>query len=199
MTGIIIGIAVVLVVVGIPAMWGVGIYNRLVTLRNGYKNSFANVDVQLKRRHDLIPNLVSTAKGYMKHESETLEAVIKARSAAVSASEQVSANPGDPSAMKKLSQAESGLGSSLGRLLALQESYPDLKADASMNKLMTELTSTENMISTSRQAFNSSVLTYNNAREVFPAVIVAGFCNFARAEGFEITDESEREAPKVEF
>ena len=117
----------------------------------------------------------------------------------MSASEKVAANPGDPSAMKKLGQAESGLGGSLGRLLALQESYPDLKADSSMNKLMSELTSTENQISSSRQSFNSAVLSYNNAREVFPAVIVAGFCNFARAESFEITDEAEREAPKVEF
>ena len=174
-------------------------YNRLVALRNRFKNAFAQIDVQLKRRYDLIPNLVETAKGYMKHESGTLEAVIAARNAASSASSRAAANPGDPAAMKELMAAESSLGGSLGRLFALSEAYPDLKASTTMNGLMEELTSTENKVSFSRQAYNDSVMTYNTARESFPSNIIANTFNFTAAELFQIENKAEKEAPKVSF
>ncbi|MFM1770734.1 MAG: hypothetical protein RJA22_3263 [Verrucomicrobiota bacterium] len=174
-------------------------YNRLVGLRNRFKNAFAQIDVQLKRRHDLIPNLVETAKGYLTHERGTLEAVIAARNAATSATTRAAANPGDPAAMRELAAAEGALTGTLGRLFALSEAYPQLKADTTMHGLMEELTSTENKVSFSRQAYNDSVMTYNTARESFPANLVAGLFNFAAAELFQIENKAEREAPKVSF
>jgi len=179
--------------------WGVGVYNKLVTLRNRFKNAFSQIDVQLKRRHDLIPNLVETAKGYMKHESGTLEAVTAARNVAAQAREAIADMPGDPSMMKKLGAAEGQLGSVLGRLLAVSESYPDLKANQNMMALQEELTSTENKVAFSRQAYNDSVMTYNTQREIFPNNLVAGFCNFKEAALFEIENPEEKEAVKVEF
>src|SRR5437868_3953251 len=167
-------------------MWIVSSYNRLVSLRNRYKNAFAQIDVQLKRRYDLIPNLVETAKGYIKHERGTLEAVIAARNAASSASAKAVANPGDPAAMKELSGAESALTGTLGRLFALSEAYPDLKANTTMMRLMEELTSTENKVAFARQAYNDSVMAYNTQREVFPSNIIAGTFNFGPAELFLI-------------
>jgi LemA protein len=177
----------------------VGIYNRLVALRNRYKNAFSQIDVQLKRRYDLIPNLVETAKGYMKHERETLEAVIAARNQAVTASQKAAQNPGDPSSMQGLAGAENALTGALGRLFALVESYPDLKANQNMSQLMEELTSTENKIAFARQAYNDSVTTYNTGREQFPAVIIANMFGFTEAQLLEIEEPKEREAPKVSF
>jgi len=177
----------------------VGVYNRLVRLRNRYKNAFAQIDVQLKRRYDLIPNLVETAKGYMKHERETLEAVIQARNQASSAASTAAANPGDPEAMQGLVGAETALTGTLGRLFALAEAYPDLKANQNMAQLMEELTSTENKIGFSRQAFNDSVTTYNTAIQVFPAVLLAGMFSFNEADLFEIEEPTEREPVKVSF
>jgi LemA protein len=177
----------------------VGIYNGLVTLRNGFRNAFAQVDVQLKRRHDLIPNLVETAKGYMAHERQTLEAVISARAAATQANLRVTANPADAAAVGALGQAEAGLTTALGRLLAVAENYPQLKADTTMRSLMEELTSTENRIAFSRQAFNDGVLAYNNRRETFPAVLLAAALGFQPAEFLRIESEAERQAPKVGF
>jgi len=178
----------------------ISIYNGLVTTRNRYKNAYAQIDVQLKRRYDLIPNLVETAKGYIKHERETLEAVIKARNSAVGAAEKAAANPGDPAAMQSLAGAESALGGMLGRLFALAEAYPDLKANQNMMQLSEELTSTENKIAFSRQAFNDAVTAYNIAREKFPANIVAGMFNFGPAELLQATESAEeRKAPKVSF
>jgi LemA protein len=194
---------ILLVIIVVPlvlvALWTMGAYNGLVTLRNRYQNAFAQIDVQLKRRYDLIPNLVETARGYMKFERETLEAVIQARNAAASAGAQAAANPGDPSAMKQLVGAEATLTGTLGRLFALSEAYPDLKANQNMAKLMEELTSTENKVSFARQAFNDSVMAYNTRREVFPSSIVAGMFHFTAAGLFQITNETEREAPKVSF
>jgi LemA protein len=189
-----------LVVVGLLLVVIVaGMYNKLVTLRNRYKNAFAQIDVQLKRRYDLIPNLVETAKGYMKHERETLEAVIQARNQAVSAGQQAAQNPGDAAAMKSLGAAEGALTGTLGRLFALAESYPDLKANQNMLALQEELTSTENKVAFSRQAYNDAVTYYNTQREVFPTVIVASALNFQEAYLFEIEEPREREAPKVSF
>ncbi len=181
------------------ALYFIGLYNRLVTLRNRYKNAFAQIDVQLTRRHDLIPNLVETAKGYMKHERETLEAVIQARNAAVSGLQQAADNPGDPEVMAQLSQAETALTQSLGRLFALSEAYPDLKANQNMAQLMEELTSTENKVAFARQAYNDAVLEYNNAREVFPSSIVANQFGFQEAQYLEIEDEAMRAVPQVSF
>jgi len=174
-------------------------FNKLVGLRNRFKNAFAQIDVQLKRRYDLIPNLVETAKGYLTHERGTLEAVIAARNAASAANTRAAANPGDPAAMKELMAAESTLGGTLGRLFALSEAYPELKANTTMNNLMEELTSTENKVSFSRQAYNDSVMTYNTARESFPSNIIAGMFNFTPAELFQIENKAEKEAPKVSF
>ncbi len=188
-----------LVLVLILVAMVVGVYNRLVRLRNRYKNAFAQIDVQLKRRYDLIPNLVETAKGYMKHERETLEAVIQARNQASSAASAAAANPGDPEAMQGLVGAETALTGTLGRLFALAEAYPDLKANQNMAQLMEELTSTENKIGFSRQAFNDSVTTYNTATQVFPAVLLAGMFGFSAADLFEIEEPTQREAVKVSF
>lgn len=186
-----IGLAVVL------GLWGIGIYNGLVTARNGYKNAFAQIDVQLNRRYDLIPNLVEVAKGYMKHESETLEAVIAARGAAMSGLSAAKANPGDAGAMQQLGAAEGQLGGALGRLMMVSESYPDLKANQTMMQLSEELTSTENKVAFARQAYNDSVMSYNNRREVFPASLIAG--SFQAAALLEITEPVKREAVKVSF
>ncbi len=193
------GFWIFLGVLALIVFYFIGLYNRLVTLRNLYKNAFAQIDVQLTRRHDLIPNLVETAKGYMKHERETLEAVIQARNAAVSGLKHASGNPGDPEAMAQLSQAETALTQSLGRLFALSEAYPDLKANQNMAQLMEELTSTENRVAFARQAFNDAVLEYNNAREVFPSSIVANNFGFKAAQYLEIEDEAKREVPQVSF
>ncbi len=187
------------VVIGLPLLFVIVKYNGLVVARNLYRNSFAQIDVQLKRRYDLIPNLVETAKGYMSHERDTLEAVITARNQAAGARTAAAANPGDPAAMMALGQAEAGLGGVLGRLFALSEAYPDLKANQTMMQLSEELTSTENRVAFARQAFNDAVMQYNNQREVFPTNIIAGMFNFAAAQSFEITNEAEREAVKVQF
>jgi LemA protein len=192
-----------LIVVGVMAvlflMYAIGVYNNLVSLRNRYKNAFAQIDVQLKRRYDLIPNLVETAKGYMKHERETLEAVIQARNSALTAGQQAAANPGDPRAMQGLSTAETALAGTMTRFFGLMESYPDLKANQNMLALQEELTSTENKISFARQAFNDAATTYNTTREQFPANIVAGFGNFGPAELFEVSAPEQREVVKVQF
>lgn len=180
-------------------MFIVGIYNGLVKLRNRYKNAFAQIDVQLKRRHDLIPNLVNVAKGYMEHEQETLTKVIEARNQAISAQQAAAANPGEPEAMKAMAKAESGLNGALGRLLMIAESYPDLKANENMMALQEELTSTENKVAFARQGYNDAVTSYNNQREVFPAVVFAGMLGFGQAELLEIEKDIEREAPKVSF
>jgi LemA protein len=194
---------IVLVVVVVPVffilMWIVSAYNRLVALRNRYKNGFAQIDVQLKRRYDLIPNLVETAKGYIKHERGTLEAVIAARNAASAANMRAAQNPGDATAMKELSGAETALAGTLGRLFALSEAYPDLKANTTMLSLMEELTSTENKVAFARQAYNDSVMSYNTQRETFPTNMIAGPFNFGPAELFVIDKPAEKEAPKVSF
>ena len=192
-----IGFLVVVAVLAGIVLFGVSLYNGLVRLRNESKNAFSQIDVQLKRRHDLIPNLVETAKGYIKHERETLEAVVKARNTAVTAAAAAAAAPGDPAAMRGLAGAEGALGASLSRLLAVAEAYPTLKADVTMNRLMEELSSTENRIAFSRQAFNDSVMAYNTARETFPGNLLAGA--FAAAAPFEITAAAERENVKVAF
>ena len=190
---------IVLAVLVVLAFWGVGIYNGLVTARNAFKNAFAQIDVQLTRRYDLIPNLVEVAKGYLKHERETLEAVIQARAAAVSGLAAAKANPGDPAAMAALGGAESGLAGALSRLMVVAEAYPDLKANQNMMQLSEELTSTENRIAFARQAYNDSVMAYNNKREVFPSNIIAGMFGFIAAALLEITDPGPREAPMVSF
>jgi LemA protein len=183
------------------AFWAVGIYNGLVTARNAFKNAFAQIDVQLQRRFDLIPNLVETAKGYLTHERETLEAVIAARGAAVSGLAAAKASPGEPGAMAELAASQGMLNGALGRLLAVAEAYPDLKANQNMMQLTEELTSTENKVAFARQAFNDSVMAYNNRREVFPSSVVAGMFNFAPAALLEIPEDKAevREAPKVQF
>jgi LemA protein len=189
-------LAAVILVLG---LWVTGIYNSLVALRNRFKNAFAQIDVQLKRRYDLIPNLVEVAKGYMKHESTTLEAVIKARNIALAAAQSAAANPADGNAMKGLGAAESGLAGALSRLMVVSEQYPDLKANQNMMQLTEELTSTENKVSFARQAYNDSVMSYNTTRETFPNVIFAGMFGFQAAELFKIDDPTERNAPKVSF
>ena len=175
------------------------IYNGLVLARNKYKNAFAQIDVQLTRRHDLIPNLVETAKGYMAHERETLEAVVQARNAAVNGLKAASADPGNPEAMKELGGAENQLTQTLGRLFALSESYPDLKANQNMMQLSEELASTENRVAFARQAYNDAVMAYNNKREVVPNNFIAGMFNFGPAQLLEIEDKAMRAAPKVTF
>ena len=180
-------------------MFLVAIYNRLVTSRNGYKNAFAQIDVQMTRRYDLIPNLVETVKGYLAHERGTLEAVIKARNAAVTGLKAAAANPGDPAAVQGLATAENQLNASMGRLFALAESYPDLKANQNMMQLSEELTSTENKVAFARQAFNDAVLSYNNTREVFPNSMIAGSFGFMPAQMLEIESPQKRDVPKVSF
>jgi LemA protein len=191
---IFLGIVVALVV------WAIAIYNGLVALRNRFKNAFAQIDVQLKRRYDLIPNLVEVAKGYIKHERETLEAVIKARNSAQSAAQAAAAAPGNPAAMQGLGAAEGALTGVLGRMFALAEAYPDLKANTNMLSLQEELSSTENKVAFSRQAFNDAVMEYNTKRESFPDTIFAGMFGFGPAELLAATESAEeRKAPKVSF
>jgi LemA protein len=190
----------VLVVAALSALFAVGTYNGLVTRRNRYKNAFAQIEVQLKRRYDLIPNLVETAKGYLKHERETLEAVIAARNAAQSAAQNAARAPGDPAAMQSLANAEASLSAGLGRLMVVSESYPELKASESMRQVSEELTSTENKVAFARQAYNDAVTDYNNSRESFPAVLLAGALGFAHAALLEVIQAAEeRNAPKVSF
>jgi LemA protein len=198
-TSIIIFIVGFLAVLFLLFLWVVSVYNGLVTRRNRYKNAFAQIDVQLKRRYDLIPNLVETVKGYIKHERETLEAVIQARNAAFGAAGKAAASPDDAQSMKQLNRAEGELTGALSRLMVVVEQYPDLKANQNMLALQEELTSTENKVAFSRQAFNDAVMAYNTARELFPSNIIAGMFNFAEAALFEVENPGERVAPKVAF
>ncbi|WP_129640956.1 LemA family protein [Peristeroidobacter agariperforans] len=190
---------IVFIVIVLIALFFISIYNKLVGGRNAYKNAFAQIDVQLTRRHDLIPNLVETAKGYMKHERETLEAVITARNAAVVGLKNAAANPTDPNAVQQLSGAENALSGALGRLFALAEAYPDLKANQNMMQVSEELTSTENKVAFARQAFNDAVMTYNNSREMFPNSIVANMFSFLPAQLLEIESPEKRAVPVVKF
>lgn len=195
--GLGVGVVIIIVLAVIIGLFFVAQYNGLVRLRNRYRNAFAQIEVQLKRRHDLIPNLVETAKAYMSHEKETLEAVIQARNTAESARSSVS--PDHPAAMEKLAEAEGGLGSVLGRFFALSEAYPDLKSNENMKQLSEELTSTENRVAYARQGYNDSVMHYNNMRETFPSSVVAGMFSFGSAVLFEVTDDIEREVVEVKF
>jgi LemA protein len=192
-------VLIVAVPVFLVLLYLIGAYNGLVGLRNRFKNAYAQIDVQLKRRYDLIPNLVETAKGYLKHERGTLEAVIAARNVASTAAARVAQNPGDAASMKELTGAEANLTGVLGRLFAVAEAYPDLKANTTMNQLMEELTSTENKVAFARQAYNDSVMVYNTKRERFPTNLVAGAFGFNAAELFAVEKPAEREAPKVQF
>ena len=194
------GLIIFLAILAAPVIWVISIYNGLVALRNRFKNAFAQIDVQLKRRYDLIPNLVETAKGYMGHERQTLEAVISARNTAVGANQRAAANPADGAAIQGLAAAEAGLSGALGRLFALSEAYPDLKANQNMMQLSEELTSTENKIAFARQAFNDEVMSYNTRVESFPDSILAGMFQFKAAELLQATESAEeRKAPKVSF
>ncbi|HUO80757.1 MAG TPA: LemA family protein [Steroidobacteraceae bacterium] len=193
--GVLIFVVAIVVLIGGPVV----IYNRLVASRNGFHNAFAQIDVQLTRRYDLIPNLVETAKGYLAHERGTLEAVISARNAAVAGLKGAVAAPGNPAAVAALAGAEGALGGALGRLFAVAEAYPDLKANQTMAQLMEELTSTENRVAYARQAYNDAVLSYNNAREVFPNNLIAGTFGFAAAAPLEIDSPAKRAAPEVKF
>ena len=191
---------VLLLLIGVPVFFAISVYNRLVRYRNQYRNAFAQIDVQLNRRYDLIPNLVETAKTYMKHERETLEAVTQARNMAQGALKQIGGNPDNAGGMDALMGAESALGSALGRLFAVSESYPDLKANQNMMQLSEELTATENRVAFARQGYNDSVMQYNNAREVFPSNIVAGMFTFQPAKLLDLDDRPEtREAVRVSF
>lgn len=198
--GLVIGIVVAVVVV-LAALWVARGYNKLIRARNGYQNAYAQIDVQLQRRFDLIPNLVETAKTYMAHERQTLEAVTQARGAAMAGAAAAKANPGDPGAMQQLAQTQDALASALGRFNLTVEAYPDLKASANMQQLSEELTSTENRVAFSRQAFNDAVLKYNNQRETFPTSVLAGMFHFTPAALWEIAPDhpETREAPKVQF
>jgi LemA protein len=198
MTALII-LAVLVAIAAVLALWVTGIYNSLVALRNRFKNAFAQIDVQLKRRYDLIPNLVETAKGYLKHEHSTLEDVTKARNIALAASQAAAANPADANAVRSLVSAEGGLAGALSRLMVVAEQYPDLKANQTMMQLMEELTSTENKVAFARQSYNDSVMVYNTSRETFPNVVLAGMFGFLPAELFHVEDPTERNAPKVSF
>jgi LemA protein len=195
MMGLLIFLAIGLVLV----VWIVALYNALVMKRNGFKNAFSQIDVQLKRRYDLIPNLVETAKGYMKFERETLEAVTKARNEAHAVAQKAAANPADGSAIRALAGAETALTGALGKFYAVMENYPDLKASRNMSQLMEELTSTENKVAFARQAYNDAVMSYNNSCQMFPSSIIAGGFGFAPAQLLEITNEAERQAVKVSF
>ena len=192
---------ILLAILAVLLVWAVGAYNGLVGARNAYRNAFAQIDVQLQRRFDLIPNLVETAKGYLTHERETLDAVVAARGAAQAGLAAAKAAPGDPAAMATLAAAQGQLDAGLGRLLAVAEAYPDLKADRTMMQLTEELASTENRVAFARQAFNDAVMAYNNRREMFPSSVVAGSFDFAAATSLAIPgDRAEmREAPKVQF
>ncbi|MCC7200524.1 MAG: LemA family protein [Gammaproteobacteria bacterium] len=190
---------VILIVIAGLVVWAVGVFNRLVAARNAFKNAFAQIDVQLTRRYDLIPNLVETAKGYIKHERETLEAVIAARNVAAAGLKQAAANPTDAGALQALSSAEGVLGGALGRLLAVSEAYPDLKANQTMQQLMEELTSTENRVSFARQAFNDGVMSYNTLREQFPGNLIANNFGFQPAAFLEIESAEKRAVPQVKF
>ncbi len=194
-----IGLLIFLGIIAAIVMWAIGIYNRLINERNRVRNGFAQIDVQLTRRHDLIPNLVEAVKGYMKHERETLEAVIKARNLAVSALDAAKADPANAQAIKELGASEGALGSILGRLFALSEAYPDLKASENMIQFQEELASTENKVAFARQAFNDSVMSYNNTAENFPNNIIAGTFSFELASFLEIDSEEKREVPEVSF
>ena len=196
--GLIFAVIVLVCALGLVA-FVIGVYNKLVTMRNRYKNAYAQIDVQLKRRYDLIPNLVETAKGYIKHERETLEAVTQARNIAYAAAKAAAANPGDAGTMNNLVSAESGLAGTLSRLMMVSEQYPDLKANQNMMQLTEELTSTENKISFARQAYNDSVMVYNTDREVFPSNLIAGMFNFGPAELFVVDKPEQKDAPKVSF
>ena len=186
-------------VIIVAFVYFIAIYNRLINLRNRFKNAFAQIDVQLQRRYDLIPNLVDTAKKYMAHEQETLQMVIEARNQAASAESSAAKNPSDPEAMKGLVTAETTLTGSMGRLFALVENYPDLKANQTMQQLMEELTATENKVGFARQSFNDAVMTYNTGREQFPSNILANMFNFKEAVHFEVEDEEAKKAVKVSF
>jgi LemA protein len=199
MKALIIALIVLVIPLFFIVIFFVSGYNKLVTLRNRFKNAYAQIDVQLKRRYDLIPNLVETAKGYMAHERGTLQAVTEARNIAYEASKTAAANPGDSSAIKNLASAETGLGGTLSRLMMVSEQYPDLKANQNMMQLTEELTSTENKISFARQAYNDSVMTYNTDREVFPSNLIAGMFNFSAAELFVVDKPEQKDAPKVSF
>jgi len=191
---------IVLAVIALLAMFMLtGAYNKLIKLKNRYENAYSQIDVQLKRRHDLIPNLVNVAKGYIEHEKETLTAVIEARNMAIGAQKSAAANPGDAAAMQNMMKAESGLNGALGRLMMIAEQYPDLKANQNMLSLQEELTSTENKVAYSRQGYNDAVTSYNTARETFPTVILAGVMGFADAELLTVDDPEERKAPSVSF
>src|ERR1041385_1214044 len=192
------GWIVLLIIIGLVIVF-ISTYNRLVTSRNRFKNAFAQIDVQLKRRYDLIPNLVEVAKGYIKHERETLEAVIKARNAAYAGLKTAASDPANAAAVQQLSGADQQLGGALGRLLAVSESYPDLKANQTMMQLSEELTSTENKVAFARQAFNDAVMNYNNQREMFPNSIVAGMFMFTPAQLLEIESPEKRAVPQVKF
>ena len=200
MIAVLISLGVVVGIVLLLVLWVIGLYNGLVVLRNRYKNAYAQIDVQLKRRYDLIPNLVETAKGYLKHERETLEAVIAARNQAAGAAAALAKMPGDATAMRAFAQAETGLAGVLSRLMAVAERYPDLKADGQMSRVSEELASTENRIAFARQHYNDEVTAYNVKRELFPSSLVAGIFNFAPASLLESTQsEAERTAPQVKF
>jgi LemA protein len=192
-----IAVLVLLGLIALAVVLAIAIYNGLVTRRNAYRNAYSQIDVQLKRRHDLVPNLVETAKGYLRHERETLEAVVAARNGAATAARAAAANPGDPQAMAAMAGAEGALTGVLNRFLAIAEAYPDLKANTNMLALQEELTSTENRISYARQAYNDAVMSYNNARETFPGVVLAG--GFPPATLFELKADAEREPVQVKF
>lgn len=188
-----------LALIALVLVFVIMLYNRLVTLRNRIKNAFAQIDVQLTRRYDLIPNLVETAKGYLKHERETLEAVIRARNAAVTTLKAAAADPSRGDAMQSLAGAETALGGALGRFFAVAEAYPDLKANQNMMQLSEELTSTENRVAFARQSYNDAVMEYNNAREMFPGSVIAGMFQFTPGTMLEIENPAKRAAPKVAF
>jgi LemA protein len=190
---------VLLVIIVVVALFFIGSYNRLIGARNAFKNAFAQIDVQLTRRYDLIPNLVEIAKGYIKHERETLEAVVQARNTAVAGLKAAAANPANAAAVQQLSGAEQQLTGALGRLFAVAEAYPDLKANQTMMQLSEELTSTENKVAFARQAYNDAVMTYNNTREMFPGSVVAGMFAFQPAQLLDIAKPEAREAPKISF
>ncbi|MDA7880625.1 LemA family protein [Mariniblastus sp.] len=194
-----ISLGVVAAAAVLVALWVISIYNKLISLRNMFENGFAQIDVQLKRRYDLIPNLVNTAKGYMAHEKETLEAVIQARNQALTASTAAAANPGEKASMNQLTSAESNLDGAIGRLLMIAESYPDLKANENMLAIQEELVSTENKIAFSRQAFNDGATRYNTYLQQFPTNIIGGMFKFSSCQLFEVDEPTERKAPKVEF